>query len=40
MKLSSALTSPCTLVVWTVQNTAISIDKFHQIERLQINDQV
>jgi len=37
IKLSTPYTVPHTLVIWTIQNTAVSIDKFHQIERLQIN---
>ena len=34
VKLSAALTESCTLVIWSINTTAITIDKFHQIEKL------
>ena len=36
LKLTSALSSPYTLVVWTISNAALTIDKFHQIEKLAL----
>ena len=34
LKLSSALTTSHTLVIWSVNSSAITIDKFHQIEKI------
>ena len=36
MKLSEALAEPHSLVIWCVYNCALTIDKFHQIEKLSL----
>ena len=36
IKLSDAYTEPHTLVIWCIYDSAITIDKFHQIERMSL----
>jgi len=36
MKLRSALTTNHTLVIWCINDCAITIDKFHQIEKIHL----
>ena len=36
LKLDSAYEEPMTLVVWIINSTAITLDKFHQVERLAL----
>ena len=36
LKLDAAYDEAMTLVVWIVTSTAITLDKFHQIEKLQL----
>ena len=36
LKLNSAFTEPMTLVIWLINPTALSIDQFHQIERINL----
>ena len=36
LKLDEAYKEPMTLVVWIINSTAITLDKFHQIERLSL----
>ena len=36
IKLNTAFTEPMTLVIWLVNPTALSIDQFHQIERINL----
>ena len=36
LKLSEAFKDPHTLVVWTINECAITIDKFHQIEKINL----
>ena len=34
LELSEAYTTSFTLVVWSIQNCALTVDKFHQIEKI------
>ena len=36
LKLETALTVPMSLVIWVINPTALSVDKFHQIERINL----
>ena len=36
LKLDTEFAESMTLVVWIINSTAITLDKFHQIERLQL----
>ena len=36
LKLDTAFTESMTLVVWIITSTAITLDKFHQLERMQL----
>ena len=36
MKLTTGFTVPMTLVIWVINSSAISIDKFHQIEKINL----
>ena len=37
LKVSKAFTEPQTLVIWSINDCALTIDKFHQIEKLNCN---
>ena len=36
LKLKESFTEPMSLVIWLVNPTALTIDKFHQIEKINL----